>query len=128
VTPERIRAAARSALDEINPALAALPSQHPLAAIAGDLRRLVISPDQTLLTTDMALTQFLPDSLIVLVRHSMHNLSRWRQCHRISLAIGLPDGRARVQVLPQSASRTSVGLHEFVDQVTSVAQMRAARQ
>jgi hypothetical protein len=33
----------------------------------------------------------------------------------------LPDGRARIQVLPQSASRTSLGLREFVDQVTSVA-------
>ena len=122
VTPEQIRAAARSALDEINPALAALPLHHPLAAIAGDLRRLVVSPDQTLLTTNMALTRFLPDQL--------DRLRTALNAHPVTLASVppditgdwvLPDGRARVQVLPQSAPRTSLGLREFVDQVTSVA-------
>ena len=42
VTPAQIRAAARSALNAIDPALASLPADHPLAAIAGDLRQLAM--------------------------------------------------------------------------------------
>jgi hopanoid biosynthesis associated RND transporter like protein HpnN len=122
VTPAQIRTAARSALDAINPALALLPRDHPLAAIAGDLRQLVVSADQTLLATNSALTRFLPGQL-----------DRFRtalDAQPAGLASVppdimrdwvLPDGRARVQVLPGPASRTSQGLHEFVEQVTHVA-------
>ena len=63
VTPAQIRAAARSALNAIDPALASLPADHPLAAIAGDLRQLAIASDQTLLATNNALTRFLPGQL-----------------------------------------------------------------
>ena len=122
VTPERIRAAARSSLEAIDPALASLPPHHPLAAIAGDLRRLVSSPDQTLLTTNTVLTRFLPGQLDRLrTALSAQPVALTSIPSDIADDWLLPDGRARVQVLPQSVSRTSVGLRQFVDQVTSVA-------
>jgi hypothetical protein len=64
VTPSQIRAAAHSALDSIDPALGSLPPDHPLAAIAGDLRQIASATDQTLRATNIALTRFLPDQLI----------------------------------------------------------------
>jgi hypothetical protein len=122
VTATEIRTAARSALDEIDPALKSLPPNHPLAAIAGDLRRLAVSTDQTVLVTNNALTRFLPDQLDRLrtaLDAQPANLSSVPP--DIARDWVLPDGRARVQVLPQAAYRSSQGLHEFVDQVTQVA-------
>jgi hopanoid biosynthesis associated RND transporter like protein HpnN len=121
-TPEEIRTAARSALDAIDPALASLPPDHPLAGIAGDLRRLVAAPDQTLLATNTALTRFLPAQLdrlrTALTAQPATLASVPPDIARDWL---LADGRARVQVLPRQTPRTSVGLREFVDQVTGVA-------
>jgi uncharacterized protein len=122
VTAAQIRAAAQSALDSIDPALAMLPAGHPLDAIAADLRRLVASPDATLLATNTALTRFLPEQL--------ERLRTALGAQPVGLASVppdiardwlLPDGRARVQVLPQPSSRNSQTLREFVDQVTRVA-------
>jgi hopanoid biosynthesis associated RND transporter like protein HpnN len=122
VTAEQIRAAARSALNAINPALDSLPANHPLAAIAGDLRRLVTSSDQTVLATNDALTRFLPDQLDRL-RTALSARPATLKSVPADIARDwmLPDGRARVQVLPQPASRSSQGLREFVEQVTHVA-------
>ena len=122
VTAAEIRTAARSALDEINPALALLPPTHPLAAIDDDLRRLAVSSDQTVMSTNTALTRFLPEQL--------DRLRTALDAKAVDLSSVPPDiardwvladGRARVQVLPQPAYRTSQGLREFVDQVTRVA-------
>jgi len=122
VTAEQIRAAARSALDSIDPALAALPAGHPLDAIAGDLRQLVASPDATLLATNSALTRFLPDQLDRLrTALSAQPVGLASVPPDIAQDWVLPDGRARVQVLPQPSSRTSQTLREFVDQVTHLA-------
>jgi uncharacterized membrane protein len=121
-TSGQIRAAARSALDAINPALDSLPARDPLAAIAGDLRRLIASPDQTVLATSSALTRFLPDQLDRL-RTALGARPATLESVPPDIARDwvLPDGRARVQVLPHPASRGSQGLREFVDQVTRVA-------
>ena len=53
----------RRALAQIDPALAKLPKDHPLAAIAADLHKLLTANDDVLLATDRALTRFLPDQL-----------------------------------------------------------------
>ena len=122
MTPDEIRAAARSALDLINPALASLPPDHPLAAIAGDLRKLAVSSDQTVLATNRAMTEFLPfqlDRLRTALRAKPATLASVPP--DIAQDWLLPDGRARVQVLPQLSARASEGLHEFVEQVTRVA-------
>ena len=122
VTPTEIRTAARSALGDIVPALARLPRDHPLVSIADDLRRVAVGSDQTLLTINNALTRFLPgqlERLRVALDAKPADLSSVPP--DIARDWVLPDGRARVQVLPNASARSSQGLHEFVDQVTRVA-------
>ena len=55
--------AAKTALAQIERALPKLPADHPLVAIAGDLRQLSTAPDSVLLATNRALTRFLPMQL-----------------------------------------------------------------
>ena len=52
ITPEQIRLAAKTALSQIDPALAKLPKDHPLAAIDADLNTLLTANDEVLLVTD----------------------------------------------------------------------------
>jgi hopanoid biosynthesis associated RND transporter like protein HpnN len=122
VTLPEIRQAAQNALDKIVPALPKLPPDHVLAAIAGDLRQLAAVPDPILISADQALTRFLPTELRQLrsaldaqpasLRTLPSELSRdWM----------LPDGRARVQVVPNTEARSTKGLAKFVDEVTAVA-------
>ncbi len=121
IQPDEVRLAAKTALAQIDPALAKLPKDHPLGAIAGDLRQLMAAPDPVLLATNDALTRFLPDQLDhlrtalnaepVTLASIPPDVSRdWR----------LPDVRARVQVMSAPQARSSKGLHEFVAQVTAV--------
>jgi uncharacterized protein len=122
VTSSEIRAAAGTALGKIVPALAKLPPDHVLAAIAGDLRKLTEATDPVLLSVDQALTRFLPSQLEqlrtvlaaqpVTLEFLPPDLTRdWM----------LPDGRARIQVLPKPEARSTTGLAKFVDQVTVLA-------
>src|SRR4029077_6242700 len=62
-TPDEIRTAANKAIEKIVPALAQLPSDHVLSAIAGDLKKLAAAPDAVLVAVDKALTRFLPSEL-----------------------------------------------------------------
>ena len=121
-TPAEIRTAAQSALAQIKPALRLLPQGDPLNAIAGDLGTIAHAPDSTVRAVDGALTRFLPLEL-----------------DRLRTALGavpadvasvppdiardwlLPDGQARVEVLPVASARNSQGLHQFVAEVTRVA-------
>jgi len=119
VTPGQIRLAAKTALAQIDPALSKLQAGHPLRAIDGDLHRLEVAPDEILLATEQALTRFLPDQLNqlrevlsarpVTVQDIPPDLARdWV----------LPDGTARVQVMPTAAAESTAGLRQFVDEVT----------
>ncbi len=121
-TAEQIRAAATTAQGDIERVLPKLPDDRTLAAIAADLRALAGASDATLLATDRALTRFLPMQL--------DQLRTALQAERITLAAIppelardwlLPDGRARVQVLPKHEARNSAGLAAFVAQVAAVA-------
>ena len=122
ITPGQIRLAAKAALAQIDPALVTLPKDHKLAAIAADLRQLQAAPDAMLLACNSALTRFLPDQLdrlrsalsagpVTLASIPQDVARDWM----------LPDGRARMQVMPTPQVRGSLGLRQFVDQVTSVA-------
>jgi hopanoid biosynthesis associated RND transporter like protein HpnN len=122
VTASDIRMAAAAALGQIEPALAKLPKDHPLAAVAGDLRQMRNAPDTALLAMDAALTRFLPaelaqlrtamDAKPVTLRDIPADLARdWL----------LPDGRARIQVNPKTQFLTPAGLKAFVQEVKSVA-------
>jgi hopanoid biosynthesis associated RND transporter like protein HpnN len=89
------------ALEQVTPSL---PAGDPLRAIGGDVKKLAGAPDATLLAANLALTEFLPGQLARL---------------RLALSAGpvtladvpaelrrdwlLPDGRARLQVLPRAA-------------------------
>jgi uncharacterized protein len=122
ITPDQIRLAAKSALAQIDPALAKVPKDHPLVAIAGDLRALQGASDDVLMATNGALTRFLPAQI--------DHLRTALNAEPVTLATIppdvsrdwlLPDGRARVQVLSTPESRSSQGLKQFVDQVTAIA-------
>jgi hopanoid biosynthesis associated RND transporter like protein HpnN len=122
VNANDLRAAAKAAHEQIAPALAKLPADHPLAAIAGDLRRLASAPDATVLAVNRSLTRFLPVEL--------DQLASALEAEPVSLSSLppdltrdwlLPDGRARVQVVPKAEARNSQGLAAFVAEVEKVA-------
>ncbi len=122
VTPAEIRVAAGAALEKIVPALPKLPADHVLAAIAGDLRQLAAAPDQILISADRALTRFLLTELDQL-RTALDAQPASLQTLPPELARDwmLPDGRARVQVVPNADARNTSGLAKFVHEVTAVA-------
>ena len=119
---EEIRAAARSAFEALSPALNKAPRDPQLAAIDQDLRLLAGASDKTVLAANEALTRFLPAQLDQL-RSALSAEPVSLQSVPVSLARDwlLPDGRARIQVLPKPAARNSRGLAQFVDEVTAVA-------
>ena len=121
-TSEEIRAAARTALLKIVPALEKLPPDHVLAAIADDLRKLAAAADPVLLAVDQSLTRFLPAELDQL-RTALQAQPVSLQTVPPTLARDwvLPDGRARLQVVPNSEARSTSGLAKFVDEMTALA-------
>jgi uncharacterized protein len=122
ITPDQIRLAAKTALAQIDPALKKLPKDHPLAAIAGDLRQLQSASDDVAMATDHALTRFLREELddlrTVLSAEPVALTSVPPDVLRDWL---LPDGRARTQVVSTPQARSSRGLRQFVEQVTAIA-------
>jgi len=121
-TAGEIRAAAKGAHDKIAPALAKLPDDKVLAAIDEDLAQLDAAPDAVVSAADRALTRFLPTQLDQL-RRSLEAQPVTLQTIPVDLARDwlLPDGRARVQVLPKPEAGNTKGLAQFVAQVTAVA-------
>jgi len=121
-TPSEIRSAAQAALAQIDPALHLLPQGDPLDAIAGDLRAIAHAPDNTVLAVNGALTRFLPLELdhlrTALGAAPATDSSVPTDISRDWL---LPNGQARVEVLPVATARNSQGLHQFVADVTRVA-------
>jgi uncharacterized protein len=119
---EEIRRAAKQALEDIAPGPGKPPPDPQLAAIAGDLRRLAAAPDAVVLAADKALTRFLPMQLDQL-RTALEAQPASLQSIPPALARDwlLPDGRARIQVLPKTQARNSRGLAKFVAEVTAVA-------
>ena len=120
-TAEQIRAAAVSALTEITPALDKSPDPQ-LAALTRELRQLAAAPDEIVLAVNTALTRFLPTQLDQL-RTALSAEPVTLQSIPATLAGDwvLPNGRARLQVLPKPAARSTTGLAEFVSEVTAVA-------
>ncbi len=122
ITPDQVRLAAKTALAQIDPALAKLPPNHPLAAIAGDLRQLQTASDAVAIATNAALTRFLPDEL--------DRLRTALSAEPVTLAAIpadlardwlLPNGQARVQAMPKDLGKGSRGLRRFVQEVTRIA-------
>lgn len=120
--PDEIRSAVRAALSQIESKLSELPIESVLALLVDDLRRLASSPGTVLHDVDQSLTRFLPmqlDRLRDALNASPVSLqSLPPELRRDWL---LPDGRARVQVVPKPEARNSEGLAKFVADVTAVA-------
>ena len=122
VTAADLRLAATTALAQIDRALPKLPSGHPLALIAADLRALAAAPDATLLAANAALTRFLPKQLAQLrLALSAQPVQASDLPPELVRDWQLPDGRVRVQAIARPAARDSAGLRQLVDQVRSVA-------
>ncbi len=121
-TAQEIRTAAKNAYDAIAPALTK-PSTDPLLhAIAGDLRRVAVAPDPVVLAMNQALTRFLPAQLDQLrTALSAQPVTLRNIPPALARDWVLPDGRARIQVLPKPEANDSGGLRDFVAQVRTVA-------
>ncbi len=122
VTAADIRLGIQTALAQLTRAGAKLPSGHPLALIAADLRALSATSGPALLNANEALTRFLPQQLDrlrtslsagpVTLASIPEGLARdWR----------LPDGRVRVQIAAKPDAAAAAGLRRFVAQVQQVA-------
>jgi hopanoid biosynthesis associated RND transporter like protein HpnN len=122
LTTQSLRMAIATCLQQIGPALAKLPAGSSLALIAGDLRRLSTATDATLLSVNGALVRFLPMQLdrlrAVLGAKPVTAADVPAELRRDYV---LPDGRARIQVVPKAAVGNSDVLRRFVQEVRAVA-------
>ena len=122
VTPDQVRLAAKTAYDQIVPALAKLPADHILATLAADLKRVSEASDQVVSGLDRALTRFLPVQLEALrTALGAQPVTLKDVPPDIARDWLLPDGRARVQAVPKAAAQSPAGLREFVAEVRAVA-------
>ncbi len=118
-----LRAGLRRALPDMREAARTMPAGAPYALVTADLERLQSASDARLLEADAALTRFLPAQL-----GQLQTVLGAGPVTRADIPADLaaewvaPDGRAKLQVLPnRAASQDSAGLHRFVAQVTAVA-------
>ncbi len=117
-----LRLAAQSAAASLQGVQDKLPEGSTLTAIAGDLATLAKTSDSNLLATNAALTRFLPMQLDRL-RLALAATATTEADIPPDIARDwvLPDGRARLQVVPKHDAMGSDGLHQFVEEVHGVA-------
>jgi hopanoid biosynthesis associated RND transporter like protein HpnN len=121
VTPADVRKATDTLDAKLNGILGKLSANDPLRAIAGDLDLLKTAPDATLMAANEALIRFLPMQLdrlrtalaakpVTLADVPQNLKDQWL----------LPDGRARIQVLPKAGVASGSSIRHFVDSVLQV--------
>lgn len=117
-----IRKAAEDALAALAPSLGKSTTDPQIAEIAGNLHALASAPDATIMAINRALTRFLPAQLAqlraALAAEPVRLANVPASLKRDWL---LPDGRARIQVMPKPAARDSRGLAQFVREVKAMA-------
>ena len=116
-----LRRAAAALAGKLDAVVGRLPPADPLRAIAGDLARLAHADDATLLAAQDALLRFLPMQLARLrtaLAAKPVTLAQVPADLRRSWV--LPDGQARVQVLPKAGVNDTHSIRHFVDQVKPV--------
>jgi len=119
---DALRAGLRKALPSMQAAARTLPAGHPFALVTADLARLEAAPASQILAADAALTRFLPEQLSSLSQVlAAGPVTRADIPRDIASDWVAADGRAKLQVLPNAASRNSAGLHRFVAEVSAVA-------
>lgn len=122
VTADQIRMAAGTAYQQIQLALPKLAADHPLAAVAADLRALSAATDAVVMSADRALTRFLPMQLEQLrLALTARGITLADIPADLTRDWVLPGGRARIQVVPKPEARDREGLARFVEQVSAVA-------
>jgi len=124
--PRPTAAELRTAAQEASAALLGvrdrIPAGSTLASISADLQALAAASDPVLLAADAALTRFLPlqlGRLAVALQAAPSTLADVPP--ELLRDWVLPDGRAKLQVVPKRAAMSSAGLHAFVAQVRTVA-------
>ena len=119
---EALRQAVNSTAAALDGAAEKLPEGSTVRLILADLQELARAPDPVLLAADAALTRFLPlqlDRLRLALTAGPTTVADVPDDIRRDWV--LPDGRAKVQVVPKRAARDSAGLHRFVAEVRTVA-------
>jgi hopanoid biosynthesis associated RND transporter like protein HpnN len=116
-----LRQAAAALAAKLRAVMAKLPPHGSLAGIAADLDRLKTADDGTLMAANAALVEFLPMQLgrlrIALAAKPVALADVPASLRRDWM---LPDGRARIQVLPKPAVDDSHAIRHFVDQVEKI--------
>jgi hopanoid biosynthesis associated RND transporter like protein HpnN len=120
-TAADLRQATRVLDGKLRAILPKLPASDPLRAIAGDLDRLQTASDATLLDANAALVRYLPMQLARL-RTALAAKPVTLADVPASLKRDwvLPDGRARIQVLPKISVQNGPAIRHFVDSVGAV--------
>jgi hopanoid biosynthesis associated RND transporter like protein HpnN len=115
VTPDSLRQAALKLADALDGAAPLLKPGNPLLGIRDAARRLAGAPDATLLAANEALTRFLPQQL-VLLRSALDAKPVTLADVPVELRADwlLPDGRARVQALPNAMVRDGHQMRSWV--------------
>ena len=117
-----LRRAAQTVAARLDGIRAKLPPGSTVLAITADLQTLAQAPDPVLLGADAALTRFLPLQLDRLRRAlDATGAAEADIPPEIRRDWVLPDGRAKVQVVPKREAQDSAGLHRFVAQVQAAA-------
>ena len=121
VTAQDLRKATQSLDDKLHTVLTEFPTNSPLRPIAGDLDTLKTAPEATLLAANDALIHFLPLQLDRLrLALSAKPVTLADVPHDLQRDWMLPDGRARLQILPKPEASGGPGLRHFVDSVTNI--------
>jgi uncharacterized protein len=118
-----LRAGLRRALPAMQRAALTMAPDAPFSLVTGDLQRLQSASDAQLLAADTTLTRFLPAQLRQLrIALGAGPVTRADIPHDLAAQWITPDGRAKLQVLPnRAASQDSRGLHRFVAETEAVA-------
>jgi hopanoid biosynthesis associated RND transporter like protein HpnN len=119
---QALRDAARDCAAQLAPVLGALPAASPLRAIVADLQGFATAPDRIVLAANTALVRFLPAQLDRLrLALSARQVTAADIPATLRRDYVLPDGRARIEVVPKQAVSESDALRRFVREVGTVA-------
>ena len=121
VGPADLRRATVALDDTLRAILPTLPAATPLRPLAADLDRLRAAPDAILLAANDALVAFLPMQLERLrTALSARPVTRADVPADLARDWMLPDGRARLQVLPRRGVNDSASIRTFAAQVQGI--------
>ncbi len=121
VTADSLRVAVKEAGSALAKIGAMLPADSPLIGITASFNQLGAAPDATLLAANAAITRFLPMQLARLrTALSAGKVTEADIPADIRRDWSLPDGRQRMEVVPNATVRGSDALRRFVEDVQAI--------